>query len=179
MKAVASQVAQWVKNPPANAGRGGDAGLILGLGRSPGERHGNPLQYSCLENPTDRGAWKAIVYRVAKSQTLLKQLCMQCPSDLKIGKHMTGRHQIIWLLRNQNKELWILLPKLEYEFLKPPGRTEATIWNSEVVLLSLWNLGCNSHSKNQFHNVSYYSFQKFSVNFRHLYDPTLAKVCYE
>ena len=62
MKAVASQVAQWVKNPPASAGCGGDAGLILGLGRSPGERHGNPLQYSCLENPTDRGAWQATVH---------------------------------------------------------------------------------------------------------------------
>ena len=116
-------------------------------------------------------------YRVAKSRTLLKQLSMQCPSDLKIGKHMTGGHQIIWLLRNQNKELWTLLPKLEYEFEKSPGRTEATIWNSEVVILSLWNLGYNSHSKNQFHNVSYYSFQKFSVNFRHLYDPNLVKVC--
>ena len=141
VKAVASQVAQWVKNPPANAGCGGDAGLIPGSERSPGEKHGNPLQYSSLENPMDTGAWKAIVHRVAKSRTLLKQLSMQCPSDLKIGKQMTGGHQIIWLLRNQNKELWTLLPKLEYEFEKPPGRTEATIWNSEVVLLSLWNLG--------------------------------------
>ena len=50
----ASQVALAVKNPPANAG---DLGSIPGLGRSPGEGHGNPLQYSCLENPTDRGAW--------------------------------------------------------------------------------------------------------------------------
>ena len=58
-----------VKTPPANAE---DVGLIPGSGRSPGEGHGNPLQYSCLENPTDRGAWWATVHRVAKSQTRLK-----------------------------------------------------------------------------------------------------------
>ena len=52
----ASQVALVVKNPPANAGDVRDAGLIPGLGRSPGGRNGNLLQYSCLENPMDRGA---------------------------------------------------------------------------------------------------------------------------
>ena len=46
-----------------------DPGLIRELGRSPGERHGNPLQYSCLENPMDRGAWWAAVHGVTKSQT--------------------------------------------------------------------------------------------------------------
>ena len=50
----------------------GDPGLIPGSGRSPGGGHGNPLQYSCLENPMDRGAWWAPVNRVAKSQTGLK-----------------------------------------------------------------------------------------------------------
>ena len=52
-----------LKNPPTNAG---DTGLISGLGRSPGEGNGNPLQYSCLENPTDRGAWWATVHGVVK-----------------------------------------------------------------------------------------------------------------
>ena len=52
-----------VKNPPANAG---DATLIHGLGTSPGEGNGNPLQYSCLENPMNRGDWWAIVHGVAK-----------------------------------------------------------------------------------------------------------------
>ena len=47
----------------------GDLGSIAGSGRSPGGGHGNPLQYSCLENPTDRGAWQATVHGVAKSQT--------------------------------------------------------------------------------------------------------------
>ena len=49
----------------------GDLGLILGSGRSPGEGNGNPLQYSCLENPMDRGAWWATVHRVTKSWTQL------------------------------------------------------------------------------------------------------------
>ena len=58
-----------VKNLPANEGDIRDIGLIPGLGRSPGGGHGNPLQYSCLGNPMDRGAWWATVYGVAKSQT--------------------------------------------------------------------------------------------------------------
>ena len=59
-------MAQTVKNLLANAG---DAGSILGSGRSPGGGHGNPLQYSCLENPMDRGAWRATVHGVPKTQT--------------------------------------------------------------------------------------------------------------
>ena len=55
-----------VKNPPANAG---DVGSIPGSGRSPGGGHGNPLQYSCLENPMDRGASWATVHGITKSQT--------------------------------------------------------------------------------------------------------------
>ena len=66
---MASLTAQTVKNPPANAGDVRDRGLIPGLGRSPGGGHGNPLQYSCLENPMDRGNWQTTVLRVAKSQT--------------------------------------------------------------------------------------------------------------
>ena len=61
-----------VKNPPASAGDARDMDLIPGSGRSPGGGHGNPLQYSCLENPMDRGAWQATVHGVAKSQTRLK-----------------------------------------------------------------------------------------------------------
>ena len=57
------------KELPANAGDVRDSGLIPGLGRSPGEGNGNPLQYSCLENPIDRGAWWATVHRVAESDT--------------------------------------------------------------------------------------------------------------
>ena len=58
-----------VKNTPVNAGDRGDMLLIPGLGRSPGERNGKPLQYSSLENPMDRGVWQATVQRVEKSLT--------------------------------------------------------------------------------------------------------------
>ena len=56
-----------MKNPPTNAG---DIGLIPGLGRYPEEGNGNPLQYSCLGNPMDRGAWRAIVHGVTKDSDM-------------------------------------------------------------------------------------------------------------
>ena len=71
----ASQVALMVKNRTANAGDPRSdprVGLIPGSGRSLGEGKGYPLQYACLENPMDRGAWWATVHRVAKSQTRLE-----------------------------------------------------------------------------------------------------------
>ena len=70
--AMASQEALVVKNPPANAGFIRDAGLILGSGSGPG--NGTPFQYLCLENPPDRGAWRAIIHGVTKSWTRLKRL---------------------------------------------------------------------------------------------------------
>ena len=67
-------VTLMVKNPPANAGDLKDTGSIPESGRSPGEGNGYPLQYSCLENPMDRGAWRAIVHGATKSWTPLKGL---------------------------------------------------------------------------------------------------------
>ena len=61
-----------IKNPLAGAA--GDTDSIPGLGRSPGGGHGNQLQYSCLENPMDRGAWQATVHSISKNQTRLKRL---------------------------------------------------------------------------------------------------------
>ena len=58
-----------VRNPPANAEDVRDTGSIPGLGRSLGEGNGNPLQYSCLGNPMDKGAWRTTVHGVAKSWT--------------------------------------------------------------------------------------------------------------
>jgi len=69
-------VAGVVKNLPDNAGDIRDVDSIPRLGRSPGGGHVNPLQYSCLENPIDRGAWWVTVNKVAKSRTQLKQLSM-------------------------------------------------------------------------------------------------------
>ena len=66
-----SQVAQWVKNLPALQEMWGRFSWV---GEVPGEGKGNPLQYSCLENPMDRGAWQATVHQAAKSQTGLKQM---------------------------------------------------------------------------------------------------------
>ena len=73
----ASQVVLVVKNLPANVGDIRDMGSIPESGRSLGGEHGNPLQYSCLENPMDRGAWWAPARGVAKSQTRLKRLSTQ------------------------------------------------------------------------------------------------------
>ena len=78
----ASHVALVVKNPLANAGDVRDMGSISRSGRSPGGGHGNTLQYSCLENPMDRGAWWGAVHRVAKSWTQLKQLSMHAHTYL-------------------------------------------------------------------------------------------------
>ena len=72
-----------VKNPPANAGDVRDSGLILEVGRYPERGHGNPLQYSCLENPMNWGAWQAMVHSIAKSQIWLMWLSTWIfPGDL-------------------------------------------------------------------------------------------------
>ena len=76
---LASQAALVVENPSASAGNIQDAGSIPASGRSPREGYGNPLQYSCLENPMDRGAWQATVHSVTKSRTWLKWLSTQAP----------------------------------------------------------------------------------------------------
>ena len=80
-------VALVVKDAPANAGDARDAGLIPGPRRSPRGGHGNPLQYSCLENPRGRRAWMATVHRLAKSRTRLEQLstCAYMPM-MQVGK---------------------------------------------------------------------------------------------
>ena len=76
-----------VKNPPVNAGDPGDPGSISGSGRSPGGGNGDPLQYSHLENPMDRGAWWVTVHRVAKIWTKLGSfVCMHT----HINIHFSG-----------------------------------------------------------------------------------------
>ena len=81
----ASQVALVVKNPLASAQDLRDACSIPGLGRSPGDGHGNPLQYSCLENPMDRGVWQATVRGVAKSGTRLSNQHFHFPRAPLLG----------------------------------------------------------------------------------------------
>ena len=76
-----------VKNSPANAGYVRDAGSVPGLGRSPGGGHGNPLQYSCLENPMDRGTCQATAPRVAQSRTWLKPLSAPVRTHTDTHRH--------------------------------------------------------------------------------------------
>ena len=113
----ASQVALVVKNLPATARDTRNTSSVSGSGRSPAGGHGNPLQYTCLENPTDRGAWWATVHRVAKSQTWLKRLSMHA--------HI---HQA-------NTEIWIHLSSESEPQAGPPlGTTE--IWRTRDLYTS-------------------------------------------
>ena len=73
MSSIQQKCGEVVKSSPANAG---DMSIVPGSGRSPGIVNDNPLQCSCLKNPMDKEAWQAIVHRVEKSQTRLKQLSM-------------------------------------------------------------------------------------------------------
>ena len=74
-----------IKNPPAKAGDIRDTGSIPRSGRVPGGGQGNPLQYSCLENPTDRGTWQAMVHRVTKSWRGVKKLSTEQQKSLPLG----------------------------------------------------------------------------------------------
>ena len=65
--------------------------LISGWGRSPGGGHGNPLQYSCLDKPMDRGIWQATVHSIAKSRTRLKQLSEQASGAIYASRNLTGK----------------------------------------------------------------------------------------
>ena len=96
------QVVLVVKNLPFNVGDIRDVGSIPGPGRSPGGGHGNSLQYSCLENPMDRGAWRAIVHGVARSRTRLKQLSTHpwCKRSL-MDRSLTTDIKIFKMCRNE------------------------------------------------------------------------------
>ena len=82
------------KGPVCQAGDAGYSGLIPESGRSPGEGNGNPVQYSCLENPMDRRAWWAAVHGVAKCHTELKRLS-------------SDTHSIVCILQGMRKPLWL------------------------------------------------------------------------
>ena len=91
-----------VKCPPANAGDVRDTVSIPASGRSPGGGHGNPLQYSYLENPMDKGDWQATVHRVTKNQTQLKQLSTHTYIHTHIYKCVTDSH---WCIEETNTTL--------------------------------------------------------------------------
>ena len=91
-----SQVALLGKNPPANAGDVRDTNSIPGWGRSPGGGHGDPLQCSCLENPTDRGAWRAAVHRVRESDTTE---WLSTRAHIGLGTHFSSKGPVGNILR--------------------------------------------------------------------------------
>ena len=91
---LSTAVVLGVQNMRASAQEERDTGLTPGLGRSPGEGHGNPLQYSCLENPLDRGAWWVTVHGVTKSWTRLSNL----------AQHRLKKKAAIWSNKWMNLE---------------------------------------------------------------------------
>ena len=111
----ASQEALVVKNLPAIAGDIRDVGSIPGLGRSPGGGHGNPLLYSCLENPMDRETWQAVVHGVAQSWTWLKQLStanidqVQLNKNWGVGEKNQGISKVLYFWGNDKS---IMRPKI-------------------------------------------------------------------
>ena len=93
-----------VKNPPATAGEARDVGSIPGLRRFPGEGHGNPLQYSCLENLMDRRAWRATVYGFAKTE-VTEHTCTDIFQSLKNKFDNTSVYQLKISPKNYQYEI--------------------------------------------------------------------------
>ena len=116
----ASQAVIVVKNLPVNVGDIRDVGSIPRSGRSPGEGNGSPLQYSCLENPRDRGAWRATVYSVTKSRTWLKWLSTHTCIYVWGGgqQHCFYRMCLLILYARCTSKLWECNPFLRWELLE-------------------------------------------------------------
>ena len=108
-----------IKNLPASAGDIRDAGSTRGLGRSPGGGHGNPLQYSCLENPMDREAWWVTVYGVVQSRTRLKRLSMNTYTLQRLSNVHISFKQYNTKGCTSNKTSLILKVVKEYYVLYP------------------------------------------------------------
>ena len=101
-----------VKNPPANAGDARAVGSIPGSGRHPGRRNGNPLQFSSLENSMDRGAWRATVHGVAKSQTGLSTHVHHVPCTVPTVVKKTETVPAVkrvWPSQRDKHEIYIIM----------------------------------------------------------------------
>ena len=138
----ASQVVLVVNNSPANAGDIRDTGSNPGLGRSPREENINPLQYSCLEYPMDRGAWRATIHGVTKSQTWLKQLSMhprtmsylsraQKLPPLWVWPHLVSPRISIYSQLNVHQPLcWVLCMFVSFDVQNNLTREVSLLWIS-------------------------------------------------
>ena len=121
-KAWASQMALVVKNLPADAGDERGVGSIPGLGRSLAGGHGNPLQYSCLENPTDRGAWRATVQGGPKESDTTKVLSTHCV----VSCSTVSNSETPWTQGSN-------LPSLESPALAGGFFTTGTTWEAHII----------------------------------------------
>ena len=146
----------WLRNKESACHTGDnvrDAGLIPESGRFPGGRHGNPLQYSCLENPMDREAWQATIHRVRKSQTQLKRLrthtcwlMATTPSSVQLSTNYWSSHCVRNTVNSQDyseqKEKSLpsrdCVSSLEYSVIKipflPPTTPLKLLWQSHHCL---------------------------------------------
>ena len=131
----ASQVASVEKNPPANAGDIRDVGSIPVSGKSPRGGHSNLLQYYCLENPMDRGAWRSTVHGITKSQTRLKRISTHAIKSIDQNLHFKTK----WTSRTKGSDgnrVCLPLPLVFQSFYIKCVLTEAALASSE----SLWEI---------------------------------------
>ena len=139
---INNKMAQMVKNPPANAGDTRDVSPIPGLGRSPGGGHGNPLQYSCLENSMDRGTWWVTVHGVKNSGTWL---------NVFVHAHT---HTYTHAHTNDRKGIGCKNPDMEDWFLENCRRMALLNWPWKKLQ---WLLCYNSHKGLYMALVSFHS----------------------
>ena len=121
-----SRVVLVVENPPADGREVKDSGSVPGSGKCPGGEHGNPLQYSCLENPVDRGAWWLMVHRVTKSWTQLKRISTHTYHIFFIYSFVSGYLSYFYVLDIVNILQWtlecmwsFLLSSIQFSYNRP------------------------------------------------------------
>ena len=125
-------MAQWLRTNLQCRRHVGDAGSVLGLGRSPGGGNGNPLQDSCLENPKDRGAWGATVHGVAKSQTQLRDwACMHDLTSVPFSLPVSLRCN--WHAGSSCSVTWLCLTPCDPMDCSPPGSSDYGIFQAGLL----------------------------------------------
>ena len=123
----------------------GDLGSIPGLGRSPGEGNGNPLQYSCLENPMDRGAWRATVHRVAKSPTRLSNFTSLIFVLVMLYSFQCTNLSHLWLNLFQNILFLLMLLQMGFKEIYLSIFDHAGFLLLCAGFLQLWRAGATVH----------------------------------
>ena len=192
------------KNLPANAANAGDVGSIPGSGRSPGGGHGNPLQYSCLENPMNRGACQATVHGVTKNWTILEQFSTHAGRvswnvgflDLIVGKSQQNWDRLVILWPQMSwegtivdlKSIWIIFVHLVIFFLALPTSKhfECEVEQVPFTIPYMIYIGgfdretlCNKHTHTHTHKRTHTHTHKQSKSYcprAWLWSPALCRV---